>query len=166
MGPALGCGNRSLYLTGSQLEPGEPIEDRLRAPAPAVALERHPVFEIRGVIQGEAFQELAAIRRRGSPQLLEDTPDLAAWCLHQRAGRDRIDYPQVQLHTGAEIQADRRVAPGAQVLLTGAALERLPEPVERVAQGRPALVLPTLGPEQRGELLTRVQTALGRQVEE
>ena len=73
---------------------------------------------------------------------------------------------QFQVHAGCEIQADRRVAPGAQALFPGAPTERLPEPGEGVAQGRPALPLPALGPEERGELLAAVQTALGRKIKE
>jgi hypothetical protein len=47
MRPALGSVDGCPYLAGSKLEPGEPIEDHLRPPEPALALEPHPVFEIR-----------------------------------------------------------------------------------------------------------------------
>jgi hypothetical protein len=52
MCPAPGGGDGRLHLAGFQLEPGEPVEHSLGVPKPALALEGHPVLEIRRVIQG------------------------------------------------------------------------------------------------------------------
>jgi hypothetical protein len=161
--PALGVGDRRLPAPPDGLGVDQPLQRARPLPAQRVGLGELPVLELRGVPQGEAGEEVAAVQR---DRLGERLGALGAGpfrlvAVRVAARHQGAEAPDVQLHARRD-----QLQPAAVRGDPGGAAEGVVQRGERAPQRGARVGVVRLRPQQRGQLVAPVAAAAARQVGE